>query len=670
MNNLSMAIKNIKGSFHLYTLYLLSISLVITIFFAFTSFSMNNVMLEKISSDGRVETMCSTISVFLMVFVVFYVAYSNRFFLRRRTKELGIYALLGYRKSTILSLLTIENILIWSGASIIGLFLGAALHKGIVLGVTTLLKLSIDSGQIPFFNMSAISKTASLILLVIFVLSLSNGSFLIKTSLMDLVRFEKSSEKALKFRLLPALIGFIMTMSGYGLTLDIFRDTKSVWFTIGFYPMGMLTMLLVVIGTVFFISSFLPYAIHKSKKNKRIFYTGTNIITTPNFIYRIRSNAKTLIMLSLLSAATLTVSSTMALTLYYPIAAVSRIAPSEIEFRIEDDKQSDTIRQLVNQTVSNSNTVTFIQTNVYKVTSLANELPAEYSLGSSKGDAKNENIPRESGFECISYSNYTSLLQAQGKNDIITSLPELHDNDAILVKYEPNSDNSTEVGNIYPLIIGGNTVPLTIKKVTLDNPLSFANSIGTLIVSESIYNQIKSNAPPIAKVMSINGKAIENNDILFAKISEELDNSPYLQGNSHKINELISINSSTFLLIGFLVVLFFIATGSILYFNNISAISDTKADYEILVKMGYTQKQLKRIIRKQVLTFFSIPFVLGLIDSIFATIIYKTGLMQNLLGNVFAQYIPVALAIALTAVIYLIYYLFTIRTCYKTVLKE
>ena len=58
-------------------------------------------------------------------------------------------------------------------------------------------------------------------------------------------------------------------------------------------------------------------------------------------------------MLSLLSAATLTVSSTMALTIYYPIAAVSRIAPSEIEFRIDDDKQVDKIKQLVNQTVSN-----------------------------------------------------------------------------------------------------------------------------------------------------------------------------------------------------------------------------------------------------------------------------------------------------------------------------
>ena len=99
MNNLSMAFKNLRKNFSFYALYILSVSLVITVYFAFTSFSMNSVMLEKISGDGRVESMCNAISVFLVAFVIFYMSYSNRFFLRRRTKELGIYALLGYRKS-------------------------------------------------------------------------------------------------------------------------------------------------------------------------------------------------------------------------------------------------------------------------------------------------------------------------------------------------------------------------------------------------------------------------------------------------------------------------------------------------------------------------------------------------------------------------------------------
>lgn len=669
MNNLSMAFKNLKNNFSFYALYLLSVSFVITIFFAFTSFSMNSVMLEKISGDGRVETMSNVISVFLMAFVIFYMSYSNRFFLRRRTKELGVYALLGYRKTTVLSLLTTENLLVCFGAFIVGILLGSFFHKGIVFGITKLLDLSINNSEIPFFNINAIVKTACFISAIVIVLMLSNSRFLFKTSLMGLVRFEKSAERKIKFHAIPAIIGFCCIILGYVLALDILRGVKSVWFTIGYTPIAMLTLVLVVLGTILFIAFFLPFVVQKSKNNKQKFYTETKIITSPNFIYRMRSNSKTLIMLTLLSAATLTVSSVMALSLFYPIAAVARMAPSELEFRIEEDGQLNDAKLLVSQ-YAPDNSVTYIQTDIYKVTASAEKLPMEYSVGTSKGSADNEKIFREAGFECISYSQYVSLLQAQGRNDIASKLSVLQDDECILVKYQPNADGSDETGSIYSLNINNGNIPLTVKETTLNNPISFANSVGTMIVSDNVYEQIKSSTALESSIISINGEVIEDNEKLFDSMSNLLNSSPYLQGHSHRVNEIMSANSSTFLLIGFLVVLFFIATGSILYFNNISAVSDSKADYEILSKMGYSNRKLKRILRKQILTFFGVPFLFGLIDCIFATIVYKTGLMQNLLGNTITLYFPTMIAIALTTLIYFIYYFITVHSCYKTVLKR
>lgn len=632
MNTFSMAVKNFKKNFSFYALYLVSVALVITVFFAFSSFSMNSIMLEKISTNGRVESMCSVISVCLMAFVVFYMSHSNRFFLKRRTKELGIYSLLGYRRSTILSLLIFENILICSCALLVGLIFGAVLHKGIVYGTTVLLNLSIDNSKIPLFNFGAIKNTVGFILIVIAVLLFSNARFLFKSSLMDLVRFEKKAEKRMKFGKIPALLGFIFILTGYGIALDILRGADSIWFSFGFYPTGMLTFVLVVFGTILFINSFLPFVVQISKQNKKAFYTETKIVTTPNFVYKIRSNSKTLIMLSLLSAATLTISSVAALTLYYPIAAVSRVAPSEIEFRIEDESQVDVVKNIVSEYAS-VDEVVFTQTDIFKVTAKAEHLPMEYDVGTAKGDSDNEKILRDAGFECISYSQYAALLQAQNRDDIVNKLSELNDNMCILVKYQPNDDKSDEAGSIYHLNINGSDTPLTVKETTLNNPISFANSVGTLIVSDNVYEQMKLHMTPEVKILSINGSAIENNEDLFTEIEELLDDSPYLQGNSHRINEIVSLSSSTFLLIGFLVALFFIATGSILYFNNISAVSDSRADYEILGKMGYSDRTIRRIIKKQAFTFFSIPFCLGLIDCIFASIVFKTGLMQNILGN-------------------------------------
>ncbi len=668
MNHLSMALKNLKNNFSFYALYLLSISFVITIFFAFTSFSMNKVILEKISGDGRVETMCNTISMFLMAFVIFYMSYSNRFFLRRRTKELGIYALLGYRKSTILSLLTAENLFSCFGAFVIGILLGGLFHKGIVFSITKLLGLTVNNSEIPFFNLNAMVKTACFVFAIIIILSLSNSRFLLKSSLMDLVRFEKSAEKHTRFHAVPSIIGFVSVILGYCIALDILRGEKSVWFSVGFYAVGMLTFTLILFGTVLFIASFLPYAVQTGKKNKKKFYTETRIITSPGFIYRMRSNSKTLIMLTLLSAATLTVSSVMALTLYYPIAAVSRIAPSEIECRIEKESDLSAIMEIVNN-YSSGDDITFLQTDIYKVTSTAGQLPMEYSVGTSKGDADNEKILRNAGFECISYSDYTAILKAQGRQKALEQFTALNNNECIFVRYQPASGKD-ETGSTYPLFINNTEIPVTVTMTTLDNPISFANSVGTLIVSDSLYKMISEHAAPETKVLSINGSSITGNEDLFQALSAYLDKSPYLQGNSHRIHEVVSLSSSTFLLIGFLVVLFFIATGSILYFNNISAIADSQSDYDILVKMGYTNRKIKKIIRKQTITFFSIPFLFGLADCIFATLVYKTALMQNLLANSIVLYAPAILAIALTLIIYLIYYCMTVHTCCKMVLRK
>ena len=317
-----------------------------------------------------------------------------------------------------------------------------------------------------------------------------------------------------------------------------------------------------------------------------------------------------------------------------------------------------------------SSGVTLTLTDIIKVTSDASVLPIEYQIGSAKGDANNEKLTRVPGFECISASSYEQLMTAQGRSDSLEGLLPLTETQCILVKYEPNADGSDETGCVYPLLTDKGPLNLKVKSTTLANPISFANSIGTLIISDEAYNRLVKMTYPRTTVLSLNGPGLKNNESIYTAMEKITDNSPYLQGNSHRIQELLTLNSSTFLLIGFLVVLFFIATGSILYFNNVSAITDSREDLDILKKMGYSSKKIKIIIRNQVFTFFSIPFIIGLTDSLFALLVYKRGLMQNLLGDTLIQYLPVAVSVGVTAAIYLIYYMITKRTCYKIIFSS
>lgn len=658
MNLSVIALKNLKKNFSFYSLYLFSVSFVLMVFFCFISFSMNEVIMEKISSDGRVETMCRVVAVFVMAFVIFYMSYSNKFFMRRRMKELGIYALLGYRKSAMLALLTFENIFICAGGLFVGILAGGLLHKSLTAGIIALLGLAIDNSKIAFINMEAVKFSVAFVLAVLLALTLSNAKLLWKSTLLELVRLEKQSEKPIRIHALLAVLGVLFLIAGYILALDITRGKSSVWNTIGFSPIALLTMVCVVTGTAMFIYSFLPYICQRYKKNKRALYRENTIIVVPKFMHRIRSNAKSLILLILLSAMTLTILGATILSTWYPLQALERIIPSAIEYRVTDDTQREASLQALNDAIGENQYYDY-ETTIIKVTATSETLPYEYSISADKG--------RTPGFECISETDYAALMQLQEKEN---TLPELgNSSDSILIKYRPD-DAKSDLGAVYTLELGnGETASVTVMDTSLQNPIGFANSVGTLILSDDLYQKLLTSGLETTKVISIGGKDVRSNEAAYLALHNTMPDNIYLVSAYQRQEELIHENSSTLLLICFATIIFLIATGSILYFQNISAVTYDKSDYEIMSKMGYDDSMIKRAVRRQVQVYFSIPYLMGVMHSIFALICYKSALMDDLLGKSSAVIVPIAFSIALFSIIYTIYYQLTKRSCYKAALS-
>ena len=595
MNLATIALKNLKRNFSFYSLYLVSVSFVLMIYFCFTSFSMNEVIMEKISSDGRVEMMCSVVAVFIMAFVVFYMFYSNNFFMRRRMKELGIYALLGYRKGDMLRLLTIENIFVCLGGMIVGILAGSLLHIGITAGIVALLGLTIDMGAIPFINPQAVSSIFLFILAVLLTLTLSNAGLLLKSTLLDLVRLEKKVEKPVHPNIVFSIIGIVFLLGGYALALDMVRGTQSVWTTIGFYPIALLTLVLVVVGTVLTIYSFVPFVCQCIKNRHSVLYRENMIIVAPKFMHRIRSNAKSLILLILLVAGTLSVFGATTLSVWYPYRAVERIIPSAIEYRVEDEQRNRQALEALAEGL-NGQEYQVQETDLLKITASSDRLPDEYSI-SSEG-------VRTPGFECMRLSDYDTLLNSQGKE---SSISELSDTECVLVKYRPDPENS-DVGAVYHLEIGnGISTDVTVVQTTLDNPIGFANSVATLLVSDQLYQNIESGQPEKITVVSINGGMTRSDGTAYTILKNTMPDNVYLASAWQRQTEIIQLNSSTYLLIAFATIIFLIATGSI----NLGGLTDEDGlmltqhllerfpDQKIVILSGYNlpvyRKEAKRI---------------------------------------------------------------------------
>ena len=652
-----IALKNLKRNFSFYSLYLFSVSFVLMIYFCFTSFSMNKIIMEKISSDGRVEMMSSVVAGFIIVFVVFYMFYSNSFFMRRRMKELGIYALLGYRKSDMLRLLTIENIFVCLGGMIVGIFAGSLLHIGVTAGIVALLGLTIDMQAIPFINPQAVSSIFLFILVVLLTLTISNAILLLRSTLLDLVRLEKKVEKPVHPNIILSIAGILFLLGGYLLALDMVRGAQSVWTTIGFSPIALLTMVLVVVGTILFIYSFVPFACQCIKKRHKVLYQENTIIVVPKFMHRIRSNAKSLILLILLTAGTLSVFGATTLSVWYPYRAVNRIVPSAIEYRIEDQQQSKQALEALAKGMKNS-AYQAQETILLKITASSDHLPDEYGIS---GEAV-----RTPGFECMSLTDYNTLLNSQGKESAIS---ELDDTDCILVKYRPDPENS-DLGAVYHLNIGDNkTMEVTVVQTTLDNPIGFANSVATLIVSDQLYQTIASGQPDQITVVSINGGNTRSDGTAYTILKDAMPDNMYLASAWQRQTDIIQLNSSTYLLIAFATIIFLIATGSILYFQNLSAITYDRDDYDILQRMGYNRSMIERCVRRQIQIYFIIPYVMGMLHSIFAIICYKSALMDDVLGQASEIVLPVLLAVGIFTIIYFTYYQVTKCSCYRAAIN-
>ena len=652
-----IALKNLKRNFSFYSLYLFSVSFVLMIYFCFTSFSMNKIIMEKISSDGRVEMMSSVVAGFIIVFVVFYMFYSNSFFMRRRMKELGIYALLGYRKSDMLRLLTIENIFVCLGGMIVGIFAGSLLHIGVTAGIVALLGLTIDMQAIPFINPQAVSSIFLFILVVLLTLTISNAILLLRSTLLDLVRLEKKVEKPVHPNIILSIAGILFLLGGYLLALDMVRGAQSVWTTIGFSPIALLTLVLVVVGTILFIYSFVPFACQCIKKRHKVLYQENTIIVVPKFMHCIRSNAKSLILLILLTAGTLSVFGATTLSVWYPYRAVNRIVPSAIEYRIEDQQQSKQALEALAKGMKNS-AYQVQETILLKITASSDHLPDEYGIS---GEAV-----RTPGFECMSLTDYNTLLNSQGKESAIS---ELDDTDCILVKYRPDPENS-DLGAVYHLNIGDNKImEVTVVQTTLDNPIGFANSVATLIVSDQLYQTIASGQPDQITVVSINGGNTRSDGTAYTILKDAMPNNMYLASAWQRQTDIIQLNSSTYLLIAFATIIFLIATGSILYFQNLSAITYDRDDYDILQRMGYNRSMIKRCVRRQIQIYFIIPYVMGMLHSIFAIICYKSALMDDVLGKASEIVLPVLLAVGIFTIIYFTYYQVTKCSCYRAAIN-
>jgi len=149
-----IALNNVKKSFKDYTIYFLTLTFAVCIFYSFNSIESQKAMFEiskkEASFIDMLTTVISWVSVFVSVILGGLIVYANNFMIKRRKKELGVYMTLGMSKRKISSILVSESFFIGLMSLVAGLIFGIVLSQGLSLFTAKLFQVGMSEYKFVF----------------------------------------------------------------------------------------------------------------------------------------------------------------------------------------------------------------------------------------------------------------------------------------------------------------------------------------------------------------------------------------------------------------------------------------------------------------------------------------------------------------------------------------
>ena len=625
----SITKSNIKKNFPLYRIYFLATIGLLSIFIAFLNFISDKIIAEKIEDSGQALVIANGSLLFLIVFLVVFLIYFNNFFVKKRSQDLGVLAILGFSKRELTKLLTLENLVILVLSYLVSLLLGPTLYFLAVLVITHLLDLTMEVQW--FITVKEIIESLGILVVVFLINFITNGVIIAKQSLIEFVNFSKKAEKKIRIRKVRAIIAITALLLSYVLCLTtVFSSTRKMLLSIGMVPISLLIIILVILGSIFTIRYGLTFVISLLKENKKRLYRPLSNIIYPKFNYRITTKNKLLTVLGGLLTLTVSVTGIMVMLYAYSLNGIERLTPSSIEYNLKSE----------NGQVNVTNILENGQVSLVDVDLLRLNSNPEVTITES-----GQTIPY---FDIINYSDYKELMKAQGRTNSIEGSESL----PLLINYYPTEISLGKTFNLE------NAYDVTVKQVSTNNVFSFSTSVTTLVVSDKLYVELSSRFPEKKKtIRTFNGDSIRSSETFYNQFSTV----PDVISSYSREHTVKTANIATYIFITFLSILFIICTGSILYFTSLIEIMENKEEYSYLSKLGYSKKMINRIVGYEIGILFLIPVLIGIINGSMLLIFYKYLFMDTLVaGNIIM--LSLLLFLFFFLIIYGTFYLLTLRS--------
>jgi bacitracin transport system permease protein len=593
--------RNLKKNLKNYYLYVFALIFSVALYFAFVTLQYDPAMNDtKDSIKGAAAIKAA--SVLLVAIVSIFLLYANNIFIKRRSKEIGLFQLIGMTKSRIFSILTAENFILYFGSLVIGTFIGFSVSRLILM---ILFKISgVDAIASLHFSSQALIQTVVVFCVIYLFIMLMNYVFIKRQSILSLFRVVSSTEGKVKkmsiFEIIIGIIGVVLIISGYYISTKLLSGNFTT--VTGLFGAMIFILGSVIIGTYLFYKGSVSFIFNLIRKKKDGYLTINQVLSLSSIMFRMKSNALLLTIITTVSALAIGLLSLSYISYY----SAEKMAENQVagDFSFINAEDADHFKKELA-----ANDIPFKEKKIDVIQVDANLKEILGNLNGLMVDPKAMTIPviSDKAVKDIDVPKGDTIFT--GYNDLLQKFMSLKDSGPIELKGQ------------------NETVPLQYLGLKKEFVISgyFTNGGQPIaIVDETVFERLKKDVnPKIQKESSLfigitlkDEANLEKANDLFKEMKVNDD---------HLFSSRLEISNTQkktmgliMFIVGFLGLTFLITSGCILYFKQMGEGEEEKPNYTILRKLGFTRGDLLKGIQAKQVFNFGIPLVVGLLHSYFA----------------------------------------------------
>lgn len=640
---LQFAYRNVFRNFRNYAAFFMASFFSVFVFFIYSMLmfhpEIESGFLGEVSIAGMVFA-----EIILVLFSWFFIFYSLRAFLEARTKEFAILLQLGMDRHQLGKLIFIETMTIGLFSCLSGIVFGYAFSKFFFMIVREILNLS----ALPLYlSWEPFVLTLFVYLSAFIVISTISMLFIPDLKIRDLIRGQQSVTIESTYSKRHAIFGIGLIAIGYSLALF---TTKSSLFTY-----TLLIPIFVTFGTYYFFTDTTLLILDLVKRRKHIYWKRSRLLSIAEQVQVLRINSRMFFIVTLVSTlAFLTVGILSAMSSY--TSQYDKLNPIGIIYKGEVDNpyEVEHVLSLIEELEEGDISYHMTRFSVVRQTSTFTSNPVE--------------IFRETDINHLLFSYKYPLVS-------------LERGEAMFIPYSEDSIKELRETVVHT-VLKENSVPLTINSVypKMFFPAAMISS-NSIIISDEDFAKLEKdferspNVEPGYHLFTFDIPNWTETEFIGLGIQQMVAREyvlndeyslPFYFENAGLNYSYILATYSLLTLVGILVVaVFLLASGSFVYFKIYANLDREKKQFDTLRRIGLTDKEMKRLVTRNLVIQFFLPWGLALVHSAFAFYV-----VQTVLNDVMNLSIVKELIFAFTCFSFIqIVYFFLIRWRYISHIK-